>query len=69
MAFKVEQLYIYGWDDAGWTCDDEPMVFQTQEEAQVEINEVIASSIQACETGDMASPYTAGEYRIKRKQQ
>lgn len=39
--FKVEQRIGFGWDDAEWTVDGQPMRFDSIEEAQAEIDEFI----------------------------
>jgi hypothetical protein len=39
MKYKVEMLFLYGWDDADWRVDGEPLRFDTIEAAQAEINE------------------------------
>lgn len=40
MPFKVEMHFSYGWDDAGWQSDEEPLWFETRQEAQEEINDL-----------------------------
>lgn len=37
MKYKVESLFTYGWDDAGWTDDDQPWLFDSVAEAEQEI--------------------------------
>jgi hypothetical protein len=56
--FMVQQNFGYGWDDAGWTCDDTPMRFDSVEEAQAEIDEFIAD----CAAAGM--DYGQKDYRI-----
>jgi hypothetical protein len=38
--YKIETLYTYGWDDAGWTLDDKPWRFTSKHEAQKAIDEL-----------------------------
>jgi len=38
--YKVQLHFIYGWDNAPWTEEGEPMVFRSKAEAQKEIDEV-----------------------------
>lgn len=37
--YRVEMLFAYGWDDAGWSNDGSPWLFDTVEEAQAEIDD------------------------------
>jgi hypothetical protein len=37
--YRVEMLFAYGWDDAGWSHDDSPWRFDSVEEAQAEIDD------------------------------
>tara|TARA_Y100000310_G_scaffold268347_1_gene280885 strand:- start:1412 stop:1918 length:507 start_codon:yes stop_codon:yes gene_type:complete len=62
-AWKVEQQFIYGWDDAPFTEDDEPMRFSTREAAQEEIDTFIADQHEAFKAGHMDSEYNAEDYR------
>jgi hypothetical protein len=68
--FLVEHHFSYGWDDAGWstTTDDNgtmvPHLFDTREEAQAEIDDLIESVAEAVAEGDMSDEYDRDDYRI-----
>lgn len=62
--FKVECEFTYGWDDAGWTLDGEPWRFATREEAEAEIDELIAMSIDATKRGHILEAYSRKSYRV-----
>jgi hypothetical protein len=62
--FRVEMLFSYGWDDAGWTKDDKPWRFDTIAEAEAEITEFINDCADAVAHGDMASGHSRDEFRI-----
>jgi hypothetical protein len=55
--FKVEMLFDYGWDAAGWMVDDKPMGFDSVEEAQAEIDEHIKDCHEAFGPGESAEDY------------
>lgn len=38
--YKVEHLFTYGWADAEWQEDNEPLRFTTAVEAQREISDL-----------------------------
>ena len=42
--FKVEMMFFHGWDDAEWTIDGIPQRFDSEQEAQDEIDEFIADA-------------------------
>lgn len=44
MTYIVETLFTYGWENC-WTEDDKPMTFDTREEAQAEIDDIIESGL------------------------
>jgi hypothetical protein len=62
--FKVQQDFCGHWEDAPWTVDDYPMRFITREEAQFEIEDHIADSIDAYESGYTEEAYSIEDYRI-----
>ena len=64
MKYKVEQHFAYGWDDAGWTDDDEPLRFNTVTEAQEEIDEHLGMVAAAVERGDMTDGESKDEFRV-----
>lgn len=61
--WKVEHQFSYGWDDAGWTVDDEPQRFPTKAEAEAEIREFIKDQHEAFKAGDMDEKYRRSDYR------
>jgi hypothetical protein len=68
MRYKVELRYIYGWDDAGWTEEDDagirPMRFRTVGEAEAEIESHFADVKAAVAAGNMDIEETREDYRI-----
>jgi hypothetical protein len=63
--YKLEHNFSYGWDDSVWLDDGEtPLLYDTKEEAQVDIKELIAASVEAFEQGDLPEPYSAEDYRV-----
>lgn len=62
--YKVEQNFGYGWDDAPWNVDGEPMRFASEKEAQAEIDDLIKDTKEAFEAGDMDEAYDPDDYRI-----
>lgn len=64
VLYKVEHHYIYGWDDAGWTDGGEPTVFQTEAEAQEELDVFLRDVRDAVANGDMEEEYDPADYRI-----
>lgn len=63
MSWKVEHRYTYGWDDAGWMINDQPMRFESQEEGNREVDEFIADTEAAAGEGDF-EPYRREDYRV-----
>jgi hypothetical protein len=64
MKYKVELYFSYGWDDAGWENDDGPMRFETEAEAQTEIDELINDVAEAVSLGHMTGNYRREDYRV-----
>ena len=62
--FKVEQLFISTWDDAGWTVDDKPQRFDSVEEAEAAIREFVRDTEEAVAQGNMSSGHTVDEFRV-----
>ena len=62
--FLVEHHFSYGWDDAGWSSEDKPWLFDTREAAQAEIDDLIESVAEAVAEGDMSDEYDRDDYRI-----
>lgn len=63
MRYVVETRMGNTWE-AVWSEDQEPMVFDSEEEAEVEIAETLEDLQEAYEQGDMSSPMTRDEFRI-----
>lgn len=66
--WKVEHKFASGWADAEWrvNSDDEnssSMLFDTEAEANAEIDEFIADTKEAYRRGDMDSEYNREDYR------
>ena len=68
MPYKIEALYVSGWDDAGWTDDDgertTPVRFPTTDEAQAAIDGIVAAVKAAVASGDMEFEEVRDNYRI-----
>jgi len=68
MRYKIQLRYIYGWDDAGWTEEingiEEPMRFETIEQAQAALEEFFAEITIAVAAGDMDMEENPDDYRI-----
>lgn len=68
--FLIQLAFSYGWDDAGWSTSPNdngtmvPHLFDTREEAQAEIDDLIRSVAIAVAEGDMSDEYDASDYRI-----
>ena len=57
--FMVEHNFSYGWDDAGWTDDDKPWRFDSTEEAQAAIDDLISET-----KAEGMDGYDAADYRV-----
>lgn len=68
MLYKVEMQYIYGWDDAKWTEEEndqtKPLRFPTNTLAQAAIDELIADVKAAAAIGNMSSGEIREDYRV-----
>jgi hypothetical protein len=70
VPYKIELKYIYGWDDAEWTGENNdgvaptPMRFRTIEAAQTAINEFFAVVSAAVTEGSMGIEEDKNDYRI-----
>ena len=51
------------WDDAGWTCNDSPLLFDTQAEAEQAIDLFIADTEAEAAEGNFAEAYSRDDYR------
>ena len=68
MPYKIELRYFYGWDDAGWTDEDDagstPTRFQTVNEAQDALDEFFADVKIAVIEGNVDTEEVRDDYRI-----
>ena len=64
VLYKVEQQYVYGWDDAGWEENEKPWRFKMKKSAQKAINDFIKECDQAVKNGDMEESYLKEEFRV-----
>jgi len=68
MSYKIEAKYTYGWDDAGWTDDEDfssvPMRFETPAQAREALNDYFAAVRVAVAEGDMDVEENVDHYRI-----
>ena len=51
------------WDDAGWTCNDSPLLFASQAEAEQAIDLFIADTEAEAAAGNLLEAYTRDDYR------
>ena len=51
------------WDDAGWTCNDSPLLFATQAEAEQAIDDFIAETEAEAAAGNLAEAYSREDFR------
>lgn len=63
MKYIVEHNFLYGWDILN---EDEPTFYNTVEEAQAEIDDLIAMTKAAFKKGDMDEPYDPEDFRVGR---
>lgn len=68
MRYKIEALYTYGWDDAGWTEETDavtkPMRFEAVNQAQAELEEFFENVKAAVAAGNMDTEENRNHYRI-----
>ena len=62
--FMVQMLFSYGWDDAEWQDDDQPLLYNSREEAQAAIDEHCRDCADAVARGDMIDGYDPSEFRV-----
>ena len=59
MKFRVIHHYVYGWDDVGWTCEENgdwvPERFNTRKEAQKALDVFL----------EEATEYDSEEFKIE----
>ena len=68
MQYKIEVIYTYGWDDAGWTEETDgvttPLRFETADCAQVALEDFFADVKVAVAAGNMDTEENHNHYRI-----
>jgi hypothetical protein len=65
MRYKIEYNFRHGWDDSSWHDDGQEMhTYASREEAQKDIDDIVAATLEAYDRGDMEEPYRAKDYRI-----
>jgi hypothetical protein len=60
MKYKIQTLFTYGWDDE---CEDAAL-YDTKEEAEQSIKEMLKDVEYAVSKGYMDEPYSAEDYRV-----
>ena len=63
MRYIVETRIGFAWENI-WSEDDAPTTFDSEEEAEAEIEEVLEMMESAWRRGDMSSPMHRDEFRI-----
>lgn len=66
-VYFVESMAFGGWSNAEWMDGDKPLVFNTWEDAQEEINQFIKEVNQAYKDGNIHRPYYTKDYRVKKQ--
>ncbi len=61
MKYIIECAFSYGW---GIVNEDEPTFYDNEEEAQADIDDLIADTKEAFEKGDMDEPYNPADFRV-----
>ena len=68
MKFKIEVVYTYGWDDAGWIEETKgvtrPLRFGTVVHAQAALDKFFANVKSAVAAGNMDAEENSNHYRI-----
>ena len=64
MIYMVQERFVYGWDDAGWSNDVGPLRFNTVLEAWDEVDEFLAEANEAFRAGDMTDSYHREDFRV-----
>ena len=64
MKYKILHNYIYGWDEACLDDNEKPVLFDTEKEAQENINDLIEDVEEAVKLGHMSDVYYKEDYRI-----
>ena len=61
MKYVIECAFTYGWDILN---EDEPAFYDSAEEAQAAIDDLIADTKEAFEKGDMDEAYDPEDFRV-----
>jgi hypothetical protein len=68
MRYKIEVMYTYGWDDAGWTDEvdgmETPTRFQSIADAQTALDKFFDDVKAAVVSGNIDTEEVRGDYRI-----
>jgi len=64
--YIVETEFLYGWENV-WTNGEtnEPTMYDTFEEAEAELIDFIADTVEDYKAGFLEAPYTINQYRIR----
>jgi hypothetical protein len=57
MKYALKREYIYGWDYAEFDEDEKPILYDTKEDAEEELQQYIKDVNHAHAIGDMSEPY------------
>lgn len=64
MRYGIEIETVGGWEPSGHDENGERVTFATREEAQADIDELVADTVEAYFAGQLDSSYRADEFRI-----
>jgi hypothetical protein len=64
-VYIVETRIGFAWENV-WSEDGVPVVFDSADDAQAEIDDTLDSMADACERGDMSCAMTRDDFRISR---
>jgi hypothetical protein len=57
VTYRVEHLFSYGWDDAGWERNGLPWLFDSHADAWAEIDDL-------CSITTFDEPYAESDFRV-----
>jgi len=63
----VAHNFFYGWDDAGWLDDDQPLRFNTEDETNEAIAEYLVDQNAAVDAGDMIGKQGISDFRAQKE--
>ena len=64
MKYKILHNYMYGWDIAWLNENEEPELYDTIEEAQTDIDDLIDDVKEAVKLGHMEHRYDKEDYKV-----